>query len=60
MSIKKGRVTRAVAGAKGTTISDQQLQAQAEKAAMRALFTSNPDAAEVQKGTIKYTFIKTR
>jgi hypothetical protein len=57
---KEGRVTRAVAGARGTTISDQQLWKQAEKAAMRAMFTSNPDAAEVQKGSIKYTFLKTR
>jgi len=57
---KEGRVTRARAGAKGTTISDQQLWTQAENAALRAVFTANPEAAEEQKGTIKYTFLKSR
>jgi hypothetical protein len=57
---KEGRVIRAIAGGKGTTISDQQLWTQAQQAAMRAVFTPDPDAAEEQKGTIKYTFLKTR
>ena len=57
---RTGKVTKARAGAVGTTISDLQLQQQAEKAAMQALFNRDDNAAEVQKGTIKYTFIKTR
>lgn len=57
---REGRVTRARAGAKGTTISDQQLQQQAENAALKAMFMPDPSASEEQKGTIKYTFIKTR
>ncbi len=57
---RSGRVIRAQAGAKGTTISDQQLRQQAEDAARRAVFAANPAAAEEQIGTIKYTFVKTR
>ena len=57
---REGRVTRARAGAKGTTISDLQLRSQAENAALRAMFTPNPEAPEEQTGTIKYTFLKTK
>ncbi|MDZ7741361.1 MAG: energy transducer TonB [Bacteroidota bacterium] len=55
---RMGKVTKAVAGAKGTTVSDQVLWRRAKEAALRARFTAKPDAAEIQKGFIKYNFIK--
>ena len=55
---KLGKVVKAVAGAKGTNISDQVLQNLARSAALRAKFSSDPNAAETQKGTITYNFIR--
>ncbi len=55
---RTGRVTKANAGAKGTTVSDMQLRNLAKEAAMRAKFNPDPNAPEVQKGTITYNFIK--
>ncbi len=55
---KYGKVIRAVPGAKGTTISDTRLHAVTRKAALRAQFSANPEAPEVQKGTITYNFIR--
>lgn len=55
---KYGKVVRAVPGAKGTTISDTRLHALTKKAALRAQFSANPEAPEVQKGTITYNFIR--
>ncbi|MBI9033556.1 MAG: hypothetical protein JEZ03_03690 [Bacteroidales bacterium] len=55
---KYGEVTRAVAGARGTTVSDQKLHKMAREAALRAKFSSNPEAPEIQKGMITYTFVK--
>ncbi len=55
---KFGNVKRANAGAKGTTVSDQQLQKVAEEAALRAKFSTDPEAPETQKGTITYNFIR--
>ncbi len=55
---KLGKVIKAVAGAKGTNISDQGLQNLARNAALRAKFSIDPNAAETQKGTITYNFIR--
>ena len=55
---KKGQVTNAIAGAKGTTTSNLKLRNLAVKAAMKAKFSVNPDAPEIQKGTITYNFIR--
>lgn len=54
---KNGVVTKAMAGAKGTTISDLNLRKLTESAALKARFSENPNAPEVQKGTITYNFI---
>ncbi|MCF8228523.1 MAG: energy transducer TonB, partial [Bacteroidales bacterium] len=55
---RMGRVTKAIAGAKGTTVSDLQLRKLAKDAALRAKFNPDPEAPEIQKGTITYNFIK--
>ena len=55
---KLGKVVKAVAGAKGTNITNQGLQNLARKAALRAKFSIDPNAAETQKGTITYNFIR--
>lgn len=54
---KYGVVTRAKPGVKGTTVSDQRLHKHAQEAALRAKFSTNPEAPEIQKGTITYNFI---
>lgn len=55
---QEGIVTRAQAGVKGTTITDQNLQNVARDAALKAVFTPDPKAAEIQTGTITYNFIR--
>ena len=55
---KSGKVTKAVAGAKGTTITDKSLWKQSEQAAYKAKFNPKSDAAIEQKGTITYIFLK--
>lgn len=55
---RKGNVTSAVAGAKGTNVSDQTLWQLAKDAALKSKFEADPDAAEVQVGTITYNFIR--
>ena len=52
---KDGNVTRAVAGAKGSTTLNRALLDAAEKAARQAKFTRNPNAIE-QTGTLTYIF----
>lgn len=53
-----GKVTRAIEGAKGTTISDLRLQSLARDAALNATFNPDPNAASLQKGSITYNFIR--
>lgn len=53
---REGIVTRATAGAKGTTTSSTQLRLLAEQAAKKAKFSPKDDAPEEQKGTITYNF----
>ncbi len=55
---RNGQVTRAEAGARGTTTSDQALWREAEIAARKASFDSKSDAAHEQQGTITYNFIR--
>lgn len=55
---RTGRVTKALAGAKGSTIADAELKSRAEAAALRAQFNPDPNAPEIQMGKITYNFIK--
>ena len=55
---RQGVVVRAVDGAKGTNISDLNLRRMAREAAMRAKFSEDPSAPDLQKGTITYNFIR--
>jgi len=52
---KDGNVTRAVAGARGSTTLNKVLLDAAEKAARQAKFTRNPNSIE-QTGTLTYIF----
>jgi len=54
---RKGEVTKVIAGARGTNISDLKMWKLVEKAALKAKFSPNPKAPEIQKGTITYNFI---
>lgn len=55
---QNGNVTKAVAGARGTTISNQDMWKQAEKAALKSKFNVKSDAAIEQQGTITYKYLK--
>ena len=55
---RTGKVVSAIAGARGTTISDLRLRRLAEEAALRSVFVADPSAPERQKGTITYNFIR--
>jgi hypothetical protein len=55
---RTGKVVSAIAGAKGTTISDLRLRRLAEEAALRSVFAPDPDAPGRQRGTITYNFIR--
>ncbi len=55
---KQGKVTRVQSGVKGTTIADAQLRKMAGDAAQKSVFTPDPNAADLQVGTITYNFIR--
>lgn len=55
---KMGQVTRAEIQQKGTNVTDINLRKMAREAAMKAKFSADPAAAEIQKGSITYHFIK--
>ncbi len=55
---KQGKVTRVQTGVKGTTIADPQLRKLAQDAAGKSVFTPDPNASDVQTGTITYNFIR--
>jgi outer membrane biosynthesis protein TonB len=55
---RQGNVISAVAGAKGTNVSDQALWDLAKDAALRSKFVSDPNAPDFQVGTITYNFIR--
>ena len=54
---QKGKVLRATPGARGSTTTSPVLYKRAKEAALRTLFSANPDAAEQQKGQMTFTFI---
>lgn len=51
-----GSVTKAVAGADGTTVTDSRLWNEARNAALGAHFNQSADAPALQEGTITYIF----
>ena len=51
-----GNVTRAQAGADGTTVTNKELWNAARNAAMKAHFNQKADAPALQQGTITYIF----
>jgi colicin import membrane protein len=51
-----GKVISANSGIKGSTTLDDYLVKVAKEAALAARFEANPNAPEIQKGTIKYIF----
>ena len=51
-----GKVTNAIPGQSGTTVSDPTLWAAAKSAALKARFNINASASAVQIGTITYIF----
>lgn len=53
---KEGKVQRAEIG-KGTTVSDSYMLESAKKAAFNSIFNKDDKAADLQRGTITYTFI---
>jgi TonB family protein len=53
---QEGRVTKATAIGRGSTVQDAKLWKAAEKAAMEARFNINKDASIYQVGTITYEF----
>jgi len=55
---KQGKVVRVLPGVQGTTLTDQRLIKLAENAALNAVFTPDPNAADQQVGTITYNFIR--
>ncbi|MDE5574232.1 MAG: energy transducer TonB, partial [Bacteroidales bacterium] len=55
---RSGRVTRAVAGVKGSTTMDGNLWKTAEKAALQSKFVPKENAPDEQVGTITYRFVR--
>jgi len=55
---KEGQVIGAEVLQKGTTVTDIKLQNFAVQAALKAVFSPDSNAAEIQVGTITYNFIK--
>lgn len=53
---KEGRVQRTEIG-KGTTVTNSEMRASALQAAKNSIFNKDDKAADLQKGTITYTFI---
>ena len=51
-----GNVTKAQAGAEGTTVTNKELWTAARNAAMKAHFNQKADAPALQQGTITYIF----
>jgi len=54
---RSGVITKANAGIKGSTLLSKKYLDAAYNAALKAKFDANPDAAELQRGTITYNFI---
>ena len=54
---KYGKVTKAIAGARGSTTLLPELLAAAQKAALQAKFNTDANAPAFQQGTITYRFV---
>ncbi len=54
---KYGKVVKAIAIDKGSNTTSTSLRKLAEQAALKAIFNANPNAAEMQRGTITYHFV---
>ncbi len=54
---KTGTVVSAAPGGRGSTTTSSYLFRLAKEAAMKAKFTANPDAADIQKGTMTFVFL---
>jgi outer membrane biosynthesis protein TonB len=54
---KYGKVTKAISGVRGSNTADADLLEAAKRAALAAMFNSDPNAPAFQKGTITYHFI---
>ncbi len=54
---KYGKVVKAMAIDKGSNTTNASLRRLAEDAAKKAVFNANPNAAEMQRGTITYHFV---
>ncbi len=54
---KSGNVTKAIAGSRGSTTTNQSLWKLAVEAATRSKFDAKGNAPEEQKGTITYNFV---
>ena len=54
---RSGIITKANAGIKGSTLLSKKYLDAAYNAALKAKFDANPDAAELQRGTITYNFM---
>ena len=54
---RNGVITKATAGIKGSTLLSKKYLDAAYSAAFKAKFDPNPDAKELQRGTITYNFI---
>jgi outer membrane biosynthesis protein TonB len=55
---RAGNVMSATPGAKGTNVADQALWQLARNAALKSRFKPDPDAPDLQVGTITYNFIR--
>jgi hypothetical protein len=55
---RSGKVVKALIKEKGTTIIDSGLRRIAIDAALNSTFVADPEAAELQRGTITYNFIR--
>jgi len=53
---RDGKVTEAIPGQTGTSVTDRTLWSAAKEAALKAQFTANPQAPISQEGTITYIF----
>lgn len=54
---RQGNVIKAQAGERGTTVTDHRLYEMAEQAAIKSTFSPDPNASDMQIGTITYKFI---
>ena len=54
---RQGNVVKAQAGERGTTVTDSRLYEKTEQAALKSSFSPDPNASDMQVGTITYKFM---